>query len=177
MVKWYVIHTLSGSENRVKQTILEQIAKNNMASFFEDIIVPTIELTALKRGKTVKVEKKLIPSYVLIKMKMTDESWHLVKNVPKITGFLGDKAKNAPRPLSEKEVQDILSKLKAETQNANAPSLYEAGQQVMIIDGPFDTFTGVIEEANLEKQRLRIAVSIFGKATIIELSFSQVKKL
>ncbi len=176
MAKWYVIHTLSGSEKRVKQMILEQIAKSNMAEFFEDIIVPTIELSALKKGKTVKVEKKIIPSYVLIKMKMTDESWHLVKKVPRITGFLGDKAKNVPQSLSEKEVQDIFSKLKAESQNANSPRLYEVGQQVIIIDGPFDTFTGVIEEVNLEKQRLRIAVSIFGKATIIELSFAQVKK-
>ncbi len=174
MAKWYIIHTLSGSEKRVKQMILDQVAKHNMSEFFEDIVVPVIEVPEVKNGKTVKGEKKFMPGYILIKMKMTDESWHLVKSVPKITGFLG--SKSTPQPLSEKEVQNIFSQLESEAKDIKVNKLYEIGEQVVVTDGPFDSFNGVIEEIDNDKQRLKVSISIFGKATPIDLSFSQVKK-
>lgn len=174
MVQWYVIHTLSGSEKRVKQMILDQIAKQGMSEFFEDIVVPVIEVPEVKRGKNVKTEKKFMPGYILIKMNMTDDSWHLVKSVTKVTGFLG--GKSTPQALSEKEIQNIFRKLEAETKDARVSKLYEIGEVVIVTDGPFETFTGVIEEIDYDKNRLRVSISIFGKATPIELNFTQVKK-
>ncbi|WP_341758747.1 transcription termination/antitermination protein NusG [Candidatus Tisiphia endosymbiont of Ditula angustiorana] len=174
VVQWYVIHTLSGSEKRVKQMILDQIAKQGMSEFFEDIVVPVIEVPEVKRGKNVKTEKKFMPGYILIKMNMTDDSWHLVKSVTKVTGFLG--SKSTPQALSEKEIQNIFSKLEAETKDARISKLYEIGEAVIVTDGPFETFTGVIEEIDYDKNRLRVSISIFGKATPIELNFTQVKK-
>lgn len=174
MGKWYVIHTLSGSEKQVKQMILDQIVKQGMSEFFEEIIVPVIEVPEVKRGKTIKTEKKFMPGYILIKMEMTDESWHLVKSVPKITGFLG--SRSHPQPLTEKEVQNIFSQLESEAKDVTSAKLYDIGEQVVVIDGPFDTFTGVIEDIDIEKQRLRVSISIFGKATPIDLGFAQVKK-
>lgn len=174
MVQWYVIHTLSGSEKRVKQMIIDQIAKQGMSEFFEDIVVPVIEVPEVKRGKNVKTEKKFMPGYILIKMNMTDDSWHLVKSVTKVTGFLG--GKSTPQALSEKEIQNIFSKLEAETKDARVSKLYEIGEVVIVTDGPFETFTGVIEEIDYDKNRLRVSISIFGKATPIELNFTQVKK-
>lgn len=174
MAKWYILHTASGSEKRVKQMIQDQIAKQSMSEYFQDIVVPVIEVPEIKRGKQVIVEKKFMPGYILIKMKMTDESWHLVKSVPKITGFLG--SKTSPKPLNEEEINSIFAQLESESKNATSSSLYSVGDKVQVIDGPFDAFTGIVEEVDIETQRLKISVSIFGKATPIELSFSQVKK-
>ena len=173
--EWYIIHTLSGSEKRVKQMILDQIAKKGMSEFFEEVVVPVIEVSEVKRGKPVKVEKKFMPGYILIKMHMTDESWHLVKSVPKITGFLGGKSK--PHPLSAKEIQNIFNQLESEKKDITQARLYEIGEIVIVTDGPFDSFNGVIDDIDNEKQRLRVSISIFGKATPIDLSFNQVKKL
>ncbi len=173
-MQWYVIHTLSGSEKRVKQMILDQVSKQGMSELFEDIIIPVIEVPEVKRGKNVKTEKKFMPSYILIKMNMTDDSWHLVKSVTRVTGFLG--SKSTPRALSEKEIQNIFTKLEAETKDARISKLYEIGEAVIVIDGPFETFTGVIEEIDYDKNRLRVSISIFGKATPIELNFMQIKK-
>lgn len=172
--QWYVIHTLSGSEKGVKQMILDQITKQNMAEFFEEIVVPVIEVPEVKRGKNVKTEKKFMPGYILIKMIMADGSWHLVKNVAKVTGFLG--SKSTPQPLSEKEVQNIFSKLESETKDARISKLYEIGEVVVVTEGPFETFTGMVEAIDYDKNRLRVAISIFGKATLIELNFTHVKK-
>jgi transcription termination/antitermination protein NusG len=174
MAKWYILHTASGSEKRVKQMIQDQIARQNMSDYFEDIVVPVVEVPEIRRGKKVVVEKKFMPGYVLIKMNMTDESWHLVKSVPKITGFLGSKTN--PKPLSEKEVADIFAQLESESQNATSSSLYNVGDKVQVVDGPFDAFSGVVEGVDIEAQKLKISVSIFGKATPIELGFAQVKK-
>ncbi len=174
MAQWYVIHTLSGSEKGVKQMILDQIAKQNMAEYFKDIVVPVIEVPEVKRGKNVKTEKKFMPGYILINMMMTDDSWHLVKSVAKVTGFLG--SKSTPKPLTEKEVQNIFSKLESETKDARISKLYEVGEAVVVTDGPFETFIGVVEEIDYDKSRLKLAISIFGKATPIELNFTQVKK-
>jgi transcription termination/antitermination protein NusG len=173
--EWYIIHTLSGSEKRVKQMILDQVAKQNMSKYFDEIIVPTIEVPEVKRGKTVKTEKRFMSGYIMIKMVMNDQSWHLVKNVPRVSGFLGSKSR--PQPLTEIEVRDIFSQIESENKDASSSKLYDIGEQVTIVDGPFDGFVGAVEEVDGEKQRLRVSVSIFGKATLIDLSFTQVKKV
>lgn len=175
LYNWYIIHTHSGSEKSVKQMISDQIKNQKLEQYFEDIVVPTIEVPEIKRGKTVKTEKKIMPGYILIKMVMNDQTWHLVKNVSKITNFLGSKSK--PQPLSDEEVQGIFRQLEAESKDAQAIKLYEIGQQVMVIDGPFDSFIGNVEEIDNEAQKVRISISIFGKATPIDLGFTQVKKI
>jgi len=174
MTKWYILHTVSGSEKGVKRMIEDQIAKKGMADQFESIIVPVVEVPEIKRGKKVITEKKFMPGYVLIKMNMTDESWHLVKSVPKVTGFLG--SKTTPEALSQAEVDNIFRQIETESKSVTSSSLYGVGDKVQVIDGPFDTFSGVVEEVDGEGQKLKISVSIFGKATPIELSFTQVKK-
>lgn len=174
MAKWYILHAASGSEKSVKQAILDQAKKKKMSEYFEDIVVPVVEVPEVKRGKRVMQEKKFMPGYVLIKMEMNDQSWHLVKSVPKITGFLG--SKTTPHPLKESEVESIFKQLENESESALSSSLYNIGDNVQIIDGPFDSFTGVVEEVNAEAQKLKVAVSIFGKSTQIDLNFTQVKK-
>jgi len=174
VAQWYVIHTLSGSEKRIKQLILEQVAKQRMSDFFEDVVVPTLEVSGMKRGKPVSIEKKFMPGYLLIKMKMTPEAWHLVKSVTKVSGFLG--GKTTPKPLTEKEAQDIFSGLEAEEKGLKNAKLYEPGQVIIVTDGPFETFAGVVEDVDYEKARMKVSIAIFGKSTPIELSFSQVKK-
>lgn len=174
MAKWFIINTVSGTEKSVKRALEDQIAKKKMSEYFEDIVVPVIEVPDVKRGKKVLQEKKLMPGYVLVKMEMNDKSWHLVKSVPKVNNFLG--SKTTPEPLKESEVKKIFEQIENETQNALSSGLYNVGDAVQVIDGPFDTFSGVVEEVDNEKQKLKISVSIFGKATQIELSFSQVKK-
>ena len=173
--KWYIIHTSSGSEKRVKQMILDQAESKGLAEYFEEIVVPIIEVPEIKRGKPVKTEKKFMPGYVLIKMIMDDKAWHLVKNIPKITGFLGGN-KSQPKPLKQEEVQGIFAQLASATEGATSAKLYQIGEQVVIIDGPFDGFIGVVEDVDSDKQRLRVSVAIFGKATPIDLNFTQVKK-
>lgn len=172
--RWYILHTVSGSEKRVKQMIEDQIVKQDMSDYFYDIVVPVIEVPEIKKGKKVIKEKGFMPGYMLIKMVMTDQSWHLVKSIPKITDFLG--SKTTPKPLKESEVNNIFNQVIAESENASTSSLYNIGDQVQIIDGPFDTFLGVIEDVDIEVQKLKVSVSIFGKSTPIELGFSQVKK-
>ncbi len=171
---WYILHTVSGYEKRAKKMIEAQLIKQKMSGFFEEIVVPVMQVPEIKRGKKVLTEKKFMPGYVLIKMKMTNESWHLVKSIPKTTGFLG--SKTSPQPLSESEVRAVFRQLEAESKNASTSSLYGVGDKVQIIDGPFDSFSGVIEDVDLEVQKLKVSVSIFGKATPIELNFTQIKK-
>lgn len=173
--KWYVVHTLSGAEKKVKEMIIDKAEKQDMSQYFEEIVVPLVKVPEVKRGKMVTLEKKLMPGYILIKMILTDESWRLVKDVPKTSGFLGDQIR--PHPISEKEVRDVFSKIESETQEITSSKLYDIGEQVMITDGPFDSFTGVVEEVDGDKQNLKVLVSIFGKATPINLSFTQVKKI
>ena len=174
MFNWYILHTMSGSEKGVKKMLEDQIAKKNMSESFKEIVVPVIEVPEIKRGKRVTSEKKFMPGYVLIKMNMTNEAWHLVKSVPKITGFLG--SKTTPQPLSEKEAKAIFDQLELESKNASSASIYNVGDKVQIIDGPFDAFSGIVDEVNVETQKLKVSVLIFGKSTPIELSFTQVKK-
>ena len=175
MAKWYILHTVSGSEKGVKKMIEDQVIKKKMSDYFEEVVVPVIEVPEIKRGKKILAEKKFMPGYILIKMKMTDESWHLVKSVPKTTGFLGSKTQ--PQPLINAEAEAVFKKLESESKTASSSSLYSVGDKVQVIDGPFDSFSGVVEELNVEGQKLKVSVSIFGKATPIELSFTQVKKV
>lgn len=174
MAKWYILNTISGSENGVKKLIEEQIKKHGMSDHFEQIVVPIIEVPEIKRGKKVITEKKFMPGYILIKMNMTDESWHLVKSVPKTTGFLGSKTR--PQSLSENEVESVFKQMETEAKSVSSASLYNPGDKVEVIDGPFDSFSGIVEEVDLQKQILKVSVSIFGKDTPIELNFTQVKK-
>lgn len=174
MADWYIIHTASGAEKQVKRAIFDQVKKKHMQDLFEDIVIPIAEIPSIKRGKPVIFEKKFMPGYVLIKMCMTDDSWHLVKNVPKVIGFLGNKIK--PEPLSNKGVNDIFAQLKVEEENLNSASTYMIGEEVLIVDGPFDTFTGVIENVDVANSILDVSVAIFGRTTLIKLNFSQVKK-
>jgi len=174
VAQWYVVSVSSGSEKQVKQRIFDQVAKQGMSEYFEDIIVPVVEVPEVRRGKNVISEKKFMPGYILIKMNMTDNAWHLVKDVAKVTGFLG--SKSTPKPLSEREIQSIFSKLESETKDARISKLYEIGETVKIRGGPFDTFVGVVEEIDYQKNKLRISISIFGKSTLIELEFTEVEK-
>lgn len=173
--KWYIIHTMSGSEKRIKQMIFDRAAKEGMSALFKDVVVPVVEVPEVKRGKQVQSEKKFMPGYILIHMDMTDEAWHLVKSIPRVTGFLGNGAK--PQPVPESEVQRVLSHIESKHVGVGLTEVYEVGENVTVIDGPFDSFTGIVEEVDAEKARIRVAVSIFGRTTPIDLDFTQVKKL
>jgi len=174
MAKWYILHTASGSEKAVKKIIEDQAKKKNMSALFEEIVVPLVEVPEIKRGKKVLVERKFMPGYILIKMTITNDSWHLVKSVPKITGFLG--SKTSPKSLTDEEVKKVFNQLEIASKTASVSNLYVIGDKVQVIDGPFDTFLGVVEGVDLETQKLTVSVLIFGKATPIELSFTQVKR-
>lgn len=173
--QWYIIHTMSGSEKRIKQMIFDQAAKKGMSDLFEDIVIPVVEVPEVKRGKSIKTEKKFMPSYVLIKMKMTDEAWHLVKSIPRVTGFLGNSTK--PQAVPEREVRVIFDQIESKTKDIASDKIYEVGEQVIVVDGPFESFTGVVEDVDYEKSRLRVSVLIFGRATPMDLDFTQIKKL
>lgn len=172
--KWYIIHILSGSEKFIKQTINERAAKKGISHMFGDIIIPVVEVPEVKRGKQVKSEKKIMPGYMFVQMDLNDETWHLVQNVPKVTGFLGSGSK--PRPVPESEVRLVFEQLETKAKDAHAAKLYEVGEKVTVTDGPFESFTGTVEEVDVEKSKLRVSVSIFGRATPIDLSFNQVAK-
>ena len=172
--KWYIIHILSGSEKRIKQMILEQAAKKGLSDYFGEIVIPVVEVPEVKRGKQVKSEKKIMPGYMLVQMELTDDTWHLVQNVPKVTSFLGSGAK--PRPVSDGEIASIFEHLESKAKNVTATNIYEIGEKITVIDGPFESFSGVVEEIDLEKSKLKVSVSIFGRATPIDLGFNQVKK-
>ena len=172
---WYIIHTLSGSEKKVKQTILEQAERKGMTALFEEILVPVVEVPEIKKGKQVNTEKKFLPGYILIKMDLTDEAWHLVKSVPRVSGFLGSGA--WPSPVNEREVKRIMDQIDSNPSLIASKKIFEVGETIKVIDGPFDSFSGVIEEVDVDKMRLRVSVSIFGRSTPIDLSFNQVERI
>lgn len=172
---WYILHTLSGSEKKVKQTILEQAERKGIKDFFEEILVPSVEVAEIKRGKQVNVEKKFLPGYILVKMNLTDEAWHLVKSVPKVSGFLGSGSK--PSPVSEAEVKRIMDQVSENPSLVASKKVYDIGETVKVIDGPFESFSGIIEEVDIQKMKLKVSVSIFGRSTPIDLSFGQVERV
>ncbi len=172
---WYVIHVYSGFEKKVAAAIREQAEQKGVAERFEQILVPTEEVVEVKRGAKVSSERKFFPGYVLIKMDLNDETWHLVKNTAKVTGFLGGRGR--PTPISENEAARIMRQVQEGIERPKPSITFEVGEQVRVADGPFTSFNGVVEEVDEEKSRIKVAVSIFGRATPVELEYSQVEKV
>ena len=171
---WYVVHTYSGFENRAKQNLEERVKNLGKEKFFSSILVPTETVVELVKGKRKTSQRKIFPGYLLVQMELNEETWHIVKDTPKITGFAGDSTK--PTPLSEKEVEEILSQMKDGVSKAKPKVSFNTGDSVRVIDGPFVNFIGTIEEVKPEKRKLKVLVSIFGRSTPVELDFLQVEK-
>lgn len=173
--RWYIIHTYSGFEKKVAQAIKDQAIRKGMAEQFEEVMVPTEEVVEMRRGKKVSSERKFLPGYVLAKMVMTDETWHLVKNTAKVTGFLGSGGK--PSAITQSEAERILRQVQEGIERPKPSITFDIGEMVRVSDGPFASFNGMVEEVDEDKARLKVAVSIFGRATPVELEYSQVEKL
>ena len=173
--RWYVVHAYSGFEKSVQRALVERIARAGMQEFFGQILVPVEEVVEMKSGQKSISERKFFPGYVLVEMEMNDESWHLVKSTPKVTGFIGGTA-TKPTPISEKEVAKIMQQIQEGVEKPRPKVLFETGEMVRIKEGPFTDFNGNVEEVNYEKSRMRVAVTIFGRSTPVELQFDQVEK-
>ncbi|MGZ8257321.1 MAG: transcription termination/antitermination protein NusG [Gallionella sp.] len=172
---WYVVHTYSQFEKSVQRALVERIARDNMQAQFGQILVPVEEVVELKGGQKSISERKFFPGYVLVEMEMTDESWHLVKSTAKVTGFLGGSAMK-PTPITQKEVDNIMQQMQAGVEKPRPKVLFEVGESVRVKEGPFTDFNGSVEEVNYDKNKLRVAVTIFGRSTPVELDFGQVEK-
>ena len=173
--KWYVVHAYSGFEKSVQRTLAERIKRSELQEQFGKILVPVEEVVEMKGGQKAISERKFFPGYVLVEMEMTDDTWHLVKSTPKVTGFVGGTA-NRPTPITQKEVDAILRQVQEGVEKPRPKVLFEPGEMVRVTEGPFNDFNGVVEEVNYEKSRLRVAVLIFGRSTPVELEFGQVEK-
>jgi len=174
-MRWYVVHAYSQYENNVMRALKERIARAGLQEKFGDILVPTEEVVEIKDGQKRTTERKFFPGYVLVQMEMDEDTWHLVKSTPKVLGFIGG-TPDRPAPISEKEANAILNRVEEAVEKPKPKTLYEPGESVRITEGPFADFSGVVEEVNYEKSRLRVAVLIFGRSTPVELEFSQVQK-
>ncbi len=173
--QWYIIHVYSGFEKKVAQSIREQARMKGLEEMIDEVLVPSEEVIELRRGTRVKSERKFFPGYVLAHMEMTDDTWHLVRNTPKVTGFLG--AGSKPMPISEVEANRILHQVKEGIERPKPSITFEIGETVRVRDGPFQSFNGLVEDVDEERSRIKVAVSIFGRATPVELEFSQVEKV
>lgn len=174
-MKWYVVNVYSGFEQRVLEAIYETAKKRDLASMFGEILIPKEEVIEIKKGEKVKSEKKFFPGYILVQMTLTDETWHLVRGISKVSGFLG--ARGKPLPLSTSEVQRIVKKVEDSANEIKHAVNYEVGDTVTVCDGPFASFQGVIEEVEPGKERVKVSVSIFGRSTNVDLSFAQIEKI
>ena len=174
-MRWYVVHAYSGFENQVKRMLIERVKRFEMQDQFGEILVPTEEVVEMREGQQRKSERKFFPGYVLVQMDMNDDTWHLVKDTPKVMGFIGGTS-DRPAPISDKEADAILQRVQEGTEKPRPKVLFEPGEVVRVIDGPFNDFNGVVEEVNYEKSKLRVAVLIFGRSTPVELEFGQVEK-
>ena len=175
--RWYIIHAYSNFEKKVSESILERAALSGIEDLIEEIIVPTEEVVELRRGRKVTSEKRFFPGFVLIKMDLTDQAFHLVKDTPKVTGFLGSDHGTKPQPVSQAEIDRITSRVQEGIDNPKPSIIFEIGEQVRVSEGPFASFSGFVEEVDEEKTRLKVAVSIFGRPTPVELQYGQVEKL
>ena len=172
--RWYVVHVYSGFEKKIAQQIQEQAQQKGLADQIDQVLVPSEEVVELRRGQKVNAERKFFPGYVLVKMELSDEAWHLVKDTPKVTGFLGSKTR--PSPISEAEAERIMKQTTEGGERPRPAILFEIGEQVRVADGPFTSFNGTVEEVDEEKGRVKVSVSIFGRSTPVELEYSQVEK-
>lgn len=172
--RWYIIHAHSGFEKRVADTIKERAIAQGMSDLVEDVIVPTEEVIEMRRGQKIKSERKFFPGYVLAKMQMTDDTYHLVRETPKVTNFLGPQGK--PTPIRDEEAARILHQVVEGVERPRSSVTYEIGEDVRVIDGPFTSFNGVVEDVDEDRSRVKVSVSIFGRATPVELEYSQVEK-
>ena len=173
--RWYIVHAYSNFEKKVAESIKEQAIASGLDDHFEEVLVPTEEVVEMRRGRKVASERRFFPGYVLVKMDMTDQAYHLIKNTPKVTGFLG--TDNKPMPISEEEALRILHQVQEGVERPRPSVVYEIGEQVRVADGPFASFNGLVEDVDEERARLKVAVSIFGRPTPVELEFGQVEKL
>ena len=173
--RWYVVHVYSGFEKKIAQQIKEQAAQSGLGEQFEEVLVPTEQVMEVRRGQKVNTEHKFFPRYVLVKMDLTDDAWHLVKNTPKVTGFVG--SGKEPTPLTPEEVEQILHRVTSTKEKPKPKHTFEKGEHVRITDGPFTNFTGVVEDVNLDRSTLKVMVTIFGRSTPVELEFLQVQKV
>lgn len=174
-LRWYVVHAYSGFENQVKKSLEEHVVHADLAGKFGEILVPTEEVVEMREGQKRRSERKFFPGYVLVQMEMDDETWHMVKSVPRVMGFIGGTSDN-PAPITDKEANSILQRVQEGVDKPRPKTLFEPGELVRINDGPFNDFNGVVEEVDYEKSRLRVSVLIFGRSTPVELEFGQVEK-
>ena len=173
-MRWYVLHVSSGFEKKVAESIKEQAEKKGWTDRIGEVLVPTETVVDVQKGKKVETERKFFPGYVLIQMEMNDDTWHMVKQTPKTTGFLGGKK---PVAMSEREAKQVMTQMQEGVEKPRARVVYEVGEQVRVTDGPFASFTGVVDEVDMEKTRLKVSVTIFGRPTAVELEFGQVEKV
>lgn len=174
-IRWYVVHAFSGFESHVKRSLEERVKLKGMEDKFGEILVPTEEVVEMRDGQKRKSERKFFPGYVLVQMEMDDDTWHLVKDTPRVMGFIGGTS-DKPAPITDKEADAILNRVQEGIEKPRPKVLFEPGEVVRINDGPFNDFNGVVEEVDYEKNRLRVEVSIFGRSTPVDLEFSQVEK-
>tara|TARA_Y100000589_G_C26814357_1_gene491220 strand:+ start:50 stop:580 length:531 start_codon:yes stop_codon:yes gene_type:complete len=173
-MRWYVVHVFSGSEKRMAQSIMEQAEQNGLQDLIAEVLVPTEEVVEVRRGTKVNAEKKFFPGYVLVKMELNDASWSLVQSQPRVTGFLGGKGK--PVPITNQEAERLIKQIDEGVDRPRSALSFDIGEEVRVTEGPFQSFNGIVEEADDEKERLKVSVSIFGRSTPVELEYSQVEK-
>ena len=174
-LQWYVVHAYSNFEHKVKESLIERVRRAGLQERFGEILVPTEEVVEMREGQRRKSERKFFPGYVLVQMEMDDETWHLVKEVPKVLGFIGGSS-DRPAPITDKEAQAILNRVQEGVDKPRPKILFEPGEVVRVTEGPFNDFSGVVENVNYEKSKVRVAVQILGRSTTVELDFSQVEK-